>query len=66
MRQLEANETLQATGRLKAKNKNDQESYKTRRGKVGEFVDYLREADIAYLSKKMRTELSNYYGYQNV
>jgi len=66
MRKLETNELLQATGRLKPKDKDDRESYKTRRGKVGGFVEYLNESDIAYLNEKMRTQLSSYYGYQDL
>lgn len=62
MRKMEMRNTL-ASGRLRPGNKNDPESYKTRRGKVGGFVDYLSEADVEYLNQKINTELSSYYGY---
>lgn len=66
MHKMETNGLLQSTGRLRPKNKDDRESFKTRQGKVGGFVEYLSEADIAYLNEKMRTQLSSYYGYQNL
>ena len=39
------------TGRLKPADLNDPESYKTRRGKVGGYVDYLSEEDIRYIDQ---------------
>jgi hypothetical protein len=35
-------------------------------GKVGSFVDYLNEADTVYVTEKMHTELSSYYGYRDI
>lgn len=43
--------------------RNDKESYKTRRGKVGGFVDYLDKKDIEYLNKRIKKSLSDFYGY---
>ncbi len=42
--------------------RNDKDSYETRRGKVGGFVDYFNKKDIEYLNKRMRS-LSDFYGY---
>lgn len=42
--------------------KEDAESYKTRRGVVGGFVDYLTQADIDYLNTRIQA-LSSFYGY---
>ncbi len=51
MRNLEANDTFQSS-RLRPGQQDDSESYKTRRGKVGGYIDYLSEADIEYVDKK--------------
>jgi hypothetical protein len=66
MRTLETNQTFRNSGRLKPKDQDDPQSFKTRSGKVGGFVDYLNEADTVYLTEKMHTELSSYYGYQDI
>ena len=49
---------------LKPADRNDRESYKTRRGKVGGYMDYLNREDIEYLNKRMRDSFSNFYGYK--
>ncbi|MGD1912645.1 MAG: sulfotransferase domain-containing protein [Rivularia sp. (in: cyanobacteria)] len=49
---------------LKPTNKNDLESYKTRRGKVGGFTDYLNEEEIAYINSKINDALSDFYRYR--
>lgn len=43
--------------------KTDQESYKTRKGQVGGYRDYLTDDEIQRLNHKMLNDLSNYYGY---
>ncbi len=43
--------------------RNDQESYKTRKGRVGGYADYLPEEDIVFISKKIDEELSPFFGY---
>ena len=40
----------------------DKESYKTRRGKIRGFVDYLDDAEIKNINQKM-LELNDFYGY---
>ncbi|MGH7998900.1 MAG: sulfotransferase domain-containing protein [Brasilonema sp.] len=62
MRQLEQNNKFNHY-KLQPGDKNDPESYKTRRGKVGGFVDYLTEADIDYINDKIQSQLSKLYGY---
>jgi hypothetical protein len=63
MRKLEESGELDSF-RLQPGNKKDPESYKTRRGKVQGFVDYLSEDDIEYLNQKIKTQLSDYYRYE--
>jgi len=41
----------------------DDESYKTRRGKIGGYKDYLEPAEIDFLAKKVNGELDKGYGY---
>lgn len=62
MRRLEENGAFDSF-RLHPGNRYDPESFKTRRGKVGGFVDYLTPEDIAYLNDKIKTQLSSFFGY---
>lgn len=62
MRQLEQNNKFNHY-KLQPGEKNDPESYKTRLGKVGGFVDYLTEVDIDYINDKIQSQLSKLYGY---
>lgn len=48
---------------LKSANKADPMSMKTRKGKVGGFIDYFTPADIEYMNSKIKSTLSDYYGY---
>ncbi|MCB0519578.1 MAG: sulfotransferase domain-containing protein [Lewinellaceae bacterium] len=49
--------------RLRPGDVNDLESYKTRRGKVGGYLDYLEPAEIDFLAKKVNGELDKLYGF---
>ena len=62
MRQMELNDSL-GSGRLRPTDVNDPQSYKTRRGKVGGYVDYLDPEDIASLNNRVRHELDPFFGY---
>jgi len=48
---------------LKPANVKDEESYKTRKGKVGNFTEYLNEAEIAYINQVIAEKLSDFYQY---
>jgi hypothetical protein len=50
--------------KMRPADKNDGESFKTRKGKVGGYVDYLTEEQIAELNRKMAATLSAFYGYE--
>jgi hypothetical protein len=41
----------------------DPESFKVRRGKIGGYIDYLEQEDMAYVAEVMR-ELDPRFGYQ--
>lgn len=62
MRKMEEQRQFQG-GMLNPANQNDQESYKTRRGKIGGYAEYLSPEQIEYLNHRMETELSSFYGY---
>lgn len=60
MRQIETENRFNSKS-LRAGNESDYESYKTRKGIVGGFRGYLKEDEIAYLDKKIRYDLSDFY-----
>ena len=60
MRKLEKSDSCNSP-KLRPTNIDDPESYKTRRGKVGGFTDYLGVADIEYVDQKIRNQLSDFY-----
>jgi hypothetical protein len=62
MRAMEAGDVLKS-GRLRARDPNDKESFKTRKAKVGGFVDYLTPEEIAWMEHRIRETLEPSYGY---
>jgi hypothetical protein len=62
MRQLERCGRF-SSDKLTPGDRDDPESYKTRRGKVGGYLDYFGSVDIDYLNRRLGTELHHYYGY---
>ena len=62
MRHMEESGSVQHR-RLRAMDPSDPETYKTRRGKVAGYRDYLSSADIDLLDGKIRSELDPFYGY---
>lgn len=62
MRAMEAADALES-GRLRPRDKKDEESFKTRKGKVGGYVDYMTPSDIEWMERKIRETLDPYYGY---
>ncbi len=62
MRAMEAGDKL-GSGRLRARDPGDAESFKTRKGKVGGYVDYLGPAEIAWMERRIRATLDPSYGY---
>lgn len=62
MREMEKGDALK-TGRLRARDPKDQESFKTRKGKVGGYVDYLKPEEIEWMERKIRETLDPFFGY---
>ncbi len=64
MRQMEVEE-MASVYTLRPTDKSDSESYKTRKGTVGGFVDYLSAEEINEIDCKVQETLSDFYGYKN-
>jgi Sulfotransferase domain len=62
MRKMEARGEFK-DGMLRPADQSNQDSYKTRKGKVRGFADHLEEAEISFLNQAMREKLSPYFGY---
>jgi hypothetical protein len=62
MRKME-NQGKFEDGVLLPADKANKDSFKTRRGKVKGYVDYLNKSEIQKLNRKMEQGLSNYFGY---
>jgi hypothetical protein len=62
MRKMETQDQL-SSGRLRASDPSDPESFKTRQGKVGGYKHYLSTEDIVWLDERVNDELSPFYGY---
>lgn len=63
MRRMEAEGRFK-DGSLQPADRDDQESYKTRKGKVKGFIEYLNEREITYLNQKLAADLSDFFGYR--
>jgi hypothetical protein len=61
MRGLEKRDELRS-GRLRPANRDDPNSFKVRRGKVGGFGDYLDSEDLEYVNAVMKS-LDPWFGY---
>lgn len=62
MHKMEKNSVIEC--KLSPGNKNDPESYKTRRGIVGGYIDYLNEKDVNYIDKMTERFSDNYNCYK--
>ncbi len=62
MRKMETEQSAQQSHRLSPGDISDPESYKTRRGKVGGYTDYVDAEQAAYLNQKL-ISLDSTYGY---
>jgi hypothetical protein len=60
MREMEKQGRIQ-TKQMLPGNPDDEESFKTRKGRVGGYVDYLDAGQIASLERRMRDSLSTFY-----
>lgn len=66
MRKLETKKAFKTAGsRMKAKDKSNPHSFKTRRGKVEGYRDYLDDDQIAAIEAMIANDLSPWYGYRS-
>lgn len=64
MRELETASTLAKTNdKLRAIDPNDPETFKTRKGKVGSYVEHLSPEDVAFVEERIREALPEGMGY---
>jgi hypothetical protein len=63
MRKMEQ-ENRFASFKLRPTDSRDSESYKTRKGKVGGFAEYLSSAEIEALNRQIRARMSDFYRYR--
>ncbi len=64
MRKLEEKRTFWlAGGRMQPKDRNNPDSFKVRRGKVGGFRDYLEDSEIEQIEKQLDLALDPVWGY---
>ncbi len=62
MRKMES-EAIFTSGMLRPANADDRESYKTRKGKVRGYLEYLNDEEIRYLDRQIQDNLSPFFGY---
>ena len=62
MRKMESSGKFQS-GMLSPGSQGDQDSYKTRKGQIKGYINYLNEKEIQDLNHKLATNLSNFFGY---
>jgi hypothetical protein len=61
-RKMESSGAVES-GRLRPRDPKDPESFKTRRGKIGGFVDYLTPDEIENVERRIRSGLDASFGY---
>lgn len=64
MRKMEAEGRFQGS-MMKPADRDNQETYKTRKGKTQGYIDYLSPGEIDELNQAMRTGLADYFGYMS-
>jgi hypothetical protein len=62
MRAMEMQGELRS-GRLRPRDRSDTESFKTRRGVIGGYVDYLEPAQIESIERRIAGQLDPFFGY---
>jgi len=62
MRRMEESDAA-GSGRLRPGDPTDPESFKTRKGRIGAFADYLSPEEVRWLDGRIARELSPWYGY---
>ena len=66
MKKMESGaQSLLAGGRMKPRDKDNPDSYKVRRAKVGGYRDYFSDEEVAAIDARLAQTLDPMYGYQD-
>jgi alcohol sulfotransferase len=63
MKKMESADTFRFTGRMRARDKDNPDSYKVRRAKVGGYRDYFSDEEAAHIDARLRSTLHPLYQY---
>jgi alcohol sulfotransferase len=63
MKKMESSDTFRFAGRMQARDKDNPDSYKVRRAKVGGYRDYFSDEEVAAIDRQVKTTLDPLYGY---
>ena len=63
MHKMEADDAFKSTN-LRPADKADESTYKTRKGKVGGYVDYFNSDQIDYMNQQINEKLSPFFHYE--
>jgi alcohol sulfotransferase len=64
MKKMESSDTFRFAGRMRARDKDNPDSYKVRRAKVGGYRDYFSDEEVAVIDNILRESLDSMYGYE--
>ncbi|TCO76268.1 sulfotransferase domain-containing protein [Chromatocurvus halotolerans] len=63
MKKMEGADTFRFAGRMRARDRDNPDSYKVRRAKVGGYRDYFDDEQVAAIDQQLRNSLDALYGY---
>ena len=63
MKKMESSDTFRFAGRMRARDKDNPDSYKVRRAKVGGYRDYFSDDEVAEIDRLLNETLDPLFGY---
>lgn len=63
MKKMEGAETFRFAGRMRARDRDNPDSFKVRRAKVGGYRDYFSDEEVLAIDRQLATSLDPIYGY---
>jgi alcohol sulfotransferase len=64
MKKMESSDTFRFAGRMRARDKDNPDSYKVRRAKVGGYRDYFSDQEAAAIDRQLTATLDPLFGYR--
>jgi alcohol sulfotransferase len=64
MKKMESADTFRFAGRMRARDKDNPDSYKVRRAKVGGYRDYFSDEEVEAIDRQLADTLDPLYGYR--